>query len=214
MVSLSYDQRPMSGLGQQAKILSNTQIRMLLRFVKTESAVPERDKVIVLFSFKAGLRSCEIAGVTWRMACDTEGRVASALAVTNVASKGRRGGRVVPLHTDLKAALIKLHDVEEAKGRGASSDFIVHFYKGATEAITRSNSVQYVFRSWFTKLGFNGASSHSGRRTFITRAARKVSEAGGSLRDVQALAGHSSIATTQRYIEADPAAQRRLIALL
>jgi integrase/recombinase XerD len=41
-----------------------------------------------------------------------------------------------------------------------------------------------------------------------------VSEVGGSIRDVQALAGHASIATTQRYIEADPEVQRRLIALL
>jgi integrase/recombinase XerD len=71
--------------------------------------------------------------------------------------------------------------------------------------------VQFLFRTWFRKLGFAGASSHSGRRTFITRAARKLSEVGGSLRDVQALAGHSSIATTQRYIDSDPQAQRKLI---
>jgi integrase len=54
----------------------------------------------------------------------------------------------------------------------------------------------------------------SGRRTFVTRAARLAHKAGGSLRDVQLLAGHRSIQTTQRYIDGDSDAQRRLVALL
>jgi integrase len=60
------------------------------------------------------------------------------------------------------------------------------------------------------ELGFTGASSHSGRRTFITRIAKKIVEAGGSLRDVQELAGHASLSTTQRYIQGDNAAKRRI----
>jgi integrase/recombinase XerD len=71
---------------------------------------------------------------------------------------------------------------------------------------------------WFGRayqaLGLDGCSSHSGRRTFITRAARMVHKAGGSLRDVQLLAGHRSIQTTQRYIDGDSDAQRRLISLI
>jgi integrase/recombinase XerD len=71
---------------------------------------------------------------------------------------------------------------------------------------------------WFSRayraLGFEGCSSHSGRRTFITRAARMVHKAGGSLRDVRLLAGHRSIQTTQRYIDGDSDAQRRLISLI
>jgi integrase/recombinase XerC len=73
-------------------------------------------------------------------------------------------------------------------------------------------------RLWFhrlsTSLKMDGCSSHSGRRTFITRAARRVSQVGGSLRDVQELAGHTSLAMTQRYIEGDTEAKRKLVALL
>src|SRR6266566_151235 len=62
--------------------------------------------------------------------------------------------------------------------------------------------------------GLKGCSSHSGRRTFVTRAARIVHKAGGSLRDVQLLAGHRSIQTTQRYIDGDTDAQRKLVAMI
>lgn len=58
------------------------------------------------------------------------------------------------------------------------------------------------------------SSSHSGRRTFITNCARNVSKAGGSIRDVMALAGHRHLATTQRYVEQDPEAQKSLISLI
>jgi integrase len=71
---------------------------------------------------------------------------------------------------------------------------------------------------WFAKayrnVGLAGCSSHSGRRTFITRAARLAHRAGGSLRDVQLLAGHRSIQTTQRYIDGDTDAQRKLIGMI
>lgn len=72
--------------------------------------------------------------------------------------------------------------------------------------------------NWFAKayrtIGLQGCSSHSGRRTFITRAARLVHKTAGSLRDVQLLAGHRSIQTTQRYIDGDTDAQRKLVALI
>ena len=56
--------------------------------------------------------------------------------------------------------------------------------------------------------GNEGCSSHSGRRTFFTNTARKISTVGGSLRDVQMLAGHTALSSTQRYIDADVEAQR------
>ena len=79
---------------------------------------------------------------------------------------------------------------------------------------TSAQVIVNLFQSWYKDLGLIGCSSHSGRRTFITEAAKKVSSVGGSLRDVQSLAGHSSLQTTQRYIEVDTEAQRKLIALL
>ena len=70
----------------------------------------------------------------------------------------------------------------------------------------RANSIVNWFVAMFAELELEGCSSHSGRRTFITAAARNAHRAGGSLRDVQLLAGHQSIDTTQRYIDGDTAA--------
>jgi len=78
----------------------------------------------------------------------------------------------------------------------------------------RANSIVNWFIKIYAELGYTGCSSHSGRRSFITSAARQVHKAGGSLRDVQLLAGHRSIAVTQAYIDGDSHAQRRLVALL
>jgi integrase/recombinase XerD len=79
---------------------------------------------------------------------------------------------------------------------------------------TSPQAIVNMFQRWYRHLGFVGCSSHSGRRTFITNAARKISTVGGSLRDVQVLAGHANLRTTQGYIEANPEAQVRIVELV
>jgi len=79
---------------------------------------------------------------------------------------------------------------------------------------TSPQAIVNMFQRWYRHLGFVGCSSHSGRRTFITNAARKISTVGGSLKDVQELAGHSNLRTTQRYIDANPEAQVRVVGLV
>jgi integrase len=71
-----------------------------------------------------------------------------------------------------------------------------------------------MFKTWYKRMGFDGCSSHSGRRSFITNAGKKVGFVGGSIMDIQALAGHYSIQNTQCYIEQDTEAQRKLVELI
>src|SRR5260370_26404530 len=195
-------------LGKQAKTLSARELRRMLDQVG-HSRHPERDRVMVLLSFKAGLRAKEIALLTWSMVTDTSGAVADRIALPNRASKGRNGGREIPLHDELSAALAAL---QVARGDKALPGRPVVYSERADGY--SANAVAVWFHERFAQLGIEGASSHSGRRTFITSAARKIVEAGGSLRDVQQLAGHASLATTQRYIEGDNAAKRNVIKLI
>ena len=94
---------------------------------------------------------------------------------------------------------------------GRPSPFVVVTERSTS---TSPQAIVNLFSRWYRDLGFSGCSSHSGRRTFITNAARKISTVGGSLRDVQALAGHSNLSTTQRYIEFHAEAQRRIVELV
>ncbi len=95
--------------------------------------------------------------------------------------------------------------------RARPSPFVITTERSTS---TSSQAIVNLFSRWYRGLGFVGCSSHSGRRTFITNAARKISTVGGSLRDIQMLAGHSNLSTTQRYIEAHAEAQRRIVELV
>jgi integrase len=197
----------MAGLGKQAKVLTEGQVKAALAAVM-QRRYPERDRVMVLLSVRAGLRAKEIALVTWGMVLDAEGNLGDALHLSNGASKGKRGGRVVPLNKELRAALIAL---QAARNSVEAGDRIIHSERDIGMS---PGAVQVWFhRLYNDELAFKGASSHSGRRTFVTRCAKKIIEAGGSLRDVQELAGHSSLATTQRYIQGDTDAKRRVVDL-
>src|SRR6516165_4296438 len=91
------------GLAKQAKTLTDKQIKRALAEVATHR-YPERDRVMVLLSVKGGLRAKEIAMVTWGMVTDAEGNVGDALHLLNGASKGKKGGRTVPLNSALHDA--------------------------------------------------------------------------------------------------------------
>jgi integrase/recombinase XerD len=192
-------------LQRPAKVLESADVRRLLRHVH-DHAYPARDSVIILLSFKAGLRACEIAGLEWPMLLGPRLAIADRIHVSkSIAKMG--SGRTIPIHSELKRRLRLLHRQE---GRPTAGPVIQSQRGGSMTAKSLVN--------WFTQLyrelGMVGCSSHSGRRTFITQSARIIAKTGGSLRDIQELAGHRAITTTERYIMGSRPAQRRIIALL
>ena len=189
--------------GKQAKILSLSDVNDLLVFTSCTRR-PLRNQVIVLLAAKAGLRAGEIANLTWDMVLDPTGEIGSVVELRDAAAKNG-SGRLIPMHPDLHLALAAYRTLSPGDGP------VIRSERGG--AMTPLSIVVWFNRA-FPNIGLNGCSSHSGRRTFITRAARLVHKAGGSLRDVQLLAGHRSIQTTQRYIDGDTDAQRKLVSLI
>lgn len=195
-------------VGKQAKILSPKNIQKLLT-AASRSRSPERDRLIVMLATHAGLRACEIAGLSWGMVLDANGRVGHVLDVRAAIAK-RGSGRRVPLHRKLRHALSVWRFLQAPSHLGPDNAVLPSLRGGAL----RPNSIVNWFVARCREAGLEGCSSHSGRRTFITMAARRVHRAGASLRDVQLLAGHRSIETTQAYIDGDTFAQRRLVSMI
>jgi integrase/recombinase XerD len=156
----------MSGIGKQAKIPSDHQQQALLAWLDTRKHA-DRNRLMVLLSFKAGLRAKEIASLKWSMVMNASGDIGDHIHLTNEASKGN-SGRIIALNKDLKNQLIKAKEsdgitiadakkmvIQTQRGQGTSAQVIV-------------NS----FGEWYRKLGFVGCSSHSGRRSWIIAASR------------------------------------------
>jgi integrase len=95
----------------------------------------------------------------------------------------------IPMHPVLRRALERLSLTVKPVGP------VIRSHRGGH---LNANSVVNCFVALINELGFEGCSSHSGRRSFITVAARNVNRSGCSLRDVQLLAGHRSIESSER----------------
>ena len=197
----------MTGLTKHAKTINPRMVIATLHYLGG-TRHPVRNRLIFLLSVKMGLRAKEIAHLTWSMVLDAEGNFTDILTLDNSASKGKRGGRVIPLSRTIRDALRTHYDPSTRKDPHHRIIQTERSDKVAPQVIVN------MFQKWFADLGYEGCSSHSGRRTFITNASKKISSVGGSLRDIQYLAGHSSLQTTQRYIEGDSRARERVVELV
>jgi integrase/recombinase XerD len=196
-------------LGKQAKTLSKGQIEAMLAYLST-TRHPARNRLIFLLSVKAGLRAKEIAKLNWLMTNDSRGEIGYDICLLDSASKGKSGRRI-PLNEELREALIAHRKLVMKTFGPCASRYVISTERKLS---TSPQAIVNMFQRWYRHLGFVGCSSHSGRRTFITNAARKISTVGGSLKDVQELAGHANLRTTQRYIDANPEAQVRIVGMV
>ena len=203
----------------QAKALSDAQQIIVVRYLKEQTKHPVRNVCMFLFTVKAGLRAIEVALLEWGMIYDLDGNISKKLIVPPRITKGGKSKkkkrsppapRIIPIHRDLMEWLL-IHHKEMGADYTRPEQRIFLSQQGYKYDRKKMSSF---FWNLYKTLGFHKCSSHSGRRTFITNAARQISRAGGSLLDVQRMAGHRSLATTQLYIEESEEAKERVIDLI
>lgn len=178
---------------RQALTLTDTQYKQVINSCTTRKYTL-RDQTIVHMSFLAGLRAMEIAALTIGDVYDDAGQVRSQFTITGTQTKGGYT-RTVYVSTKLKRVLKQYHSLLNAR------DSTQPLFMTQMHTSFSANTMCQLFLQIYKDCGLRGASSHSGRRTFIT----KLANTGINVRLLAALAGHRHISTTQRYIDVNDA---------
>jgi integrase/recombinase XerD len=174
----------------QAKTLSEKELKIVLATV-AQGRHAARNRAMVLTSFWAGMRAGELAALRIGDVVVPNGTIATEIRLLADQTKGNHGRLVLlgdKLRRELAAYVASLKNLEPHKP---------FFYSQQCRYGLTANTVAQLFMVFYEHAGIVGASSHSGRRTFITTLANK----GVGVRVLMALAGHRHMSTTQRYID-------------
>ncbi len=186
----------------QAKTLTQAEIDQVLRFVsKRRYAV--RDRTIILTSFWSGMRVAEIANLKMRDVLNSDKTIKTEIRLSASQTKGDQG-RVVFIPEKLRYEFANY-----LKTRQIFNPEIPFFHSSNRLGFSANTLCQWFFWT-YKRAGLNNASSHSGRRTMITQLANK----GVGVRVLASLAGHKSIAVTQKYIDINDEIKRNAIELI
>ena len=188
---------------KQARVLNSSELKRVLT-VAAAGKHGQRNCIALLLSHYAGLRVGEIASLRWQQMLETDGSIK---AVFYLEAEKTKSGEARAIH--LNRLLIK--ELTSFKNtmleHCVSSMPVIRSQKGKAFS---ANSLCQLFSRIYAAAGVDGASSHSGRRWFITN----LAHGGVSSKVIMELAGHKSLTTTQRYIEVNEDMKRDAVASL
>jgi len=176
---------------KQAKTLNEQELRKVLDYISTRKH-SARNRALLMTTFLSGMRVSEVASLRFNDVVDNEGNIRNEIRLTPAMTKGQFA-RVVFVNERLRKELDKYISFYHPEDKT-----IKFFYsqKKHSDGFNANTLTQH-FHFLYKRAGIDGASSHSGRRSFITNLASK----GVSVRVLMNLAGHRSIGTTQAYID-------------
>jgi integrase/recombinase XerD len=186
----------------QAKTLTPAEIEYMLLFIEQRTHAI-RNRTMLLTGLWSGMRVGEIASLSIGDVVNIDGSIKAEVRLTAEQTKGRHPRTVFfpeKLRVELQNYLNQRNPLNLKHPL-----FITAGYRGFTASVMTQH-----FYWLFKKAGIDGASSHSMRRSFITNLAAK----GIGVRVLASLAGHRSIAVTQRYIDVHDDMKRNAVELI
>lgn len=186
----------------QAKTLTERELKKVLDYVIVRRHAA-RNRAMVLLTYYAGLRVSEVAKLTFADVVAADGTIKEEVQLSREQTKGGHA-RTVFVGAKLKKELAAY--IKTLKRDQPDAPL---FRTQKREGFTGNTLCQH-FHWMYRRAGIDGASSHSGRRTFITTLASK----GVSVRVLASLAGHRSISTTQAYIDVNDDQKRKAVELV
>jgi len=189
---------------KQAKTLNSNELRRVLDYVASRKH-PKRNRALVLTTFLSGMRVGEVASLKYSDVVDAEGKIRNEIRLTAEQTKGNEA-RVVFVNEKLRKELEYYTRIFKPK---LTSYKFFYSQKNSSDGFTANTLTQF-FHYLYKQSGIDGASSHSGRRTFITNLASK----GVGVRVLMSLSGHKNISTTQCYIDVNDDMKRKAVELV
>lgn len=186
----------------KARVLNEAEFKRLLIIAKA-STFALRNTAIIFCSFGLGLRAKEIASLKISDVVDSQFKVLDEVNLTRNMTKGDKQRHVYVTHNKITTALQEHIDHLKVQVAFNPQGYLFKTQRGSR---FHPDVLQKWFRKLYDKAGLHGASSHSGRRTFITR----LIEQGADIKAVSRLAGHASIVTTAIYVEDNPERLKRI----
>lgn len=186
----------------QAKTLTEKELKKVLNYIALNKHA-KRNRAIILMTHWSGMRIGEVAALRIADVWALDGGVKDQIRLLPEQTKGKHA-RTVFLPDKLRKELIGyLADIDRSD---TSKPLFRTQKRDGFTANTLCQAVHYIYKG----AGIDGASSHSGRRSFITSLATK----GVAARTLMTLAGHRSLAVTQRYIDVNDDMLRNAVALV
>jgi integrase/recombinase XerD len=189
---------------KQAPVLTERDVKRVLQHC-AQTAFPDRNRVVFQLGYLSGMRIGEIAALRIRDVLAEDGTVRTVIQLTAAQTKGREA-RTVRVSTQLQTELAAYLRTLPTERKTANQPLVTNKLGRAFSA----NGLCQLMLKLYDAAGLDRATSHSTRRTFITTLAHK----GVNVRVLAELAGHKSIATTQRYIELNENTLRAAIELV
>lgn len=190
-------------MSKQAKTLTLAELRRVLDYVATRKHAA-RNRAMLLTTYYAGLRVGETASLRLNDVVDASGSIRNEVRLSAAQTKGGNA-RTVFINEKLRKELetyIKFYNPNNLQQK------LFYSQKKSSDGFTANTMTQF-FHYLYRRAGVEGATSHSGRRTFITNLASK----GVGVRVLMSLAGHRNISTTQAYIDVNDEMKRMAVEL-
>ncbi|MEP1206115.1 MAG: site-specific integrase [Rhizobiaceae bacterium] len=189
---------------KQAKVLTDAELKRVLA-VCAQQQHAARNRLLILLSHYAGLRVSEIASLKWRDVLDRDDQFRR---LFHLQAKNTKANEARAVHINAKL-LRELQQYKSAIGQPRSLDDPLIPSQVSRTGFS-ADSLGQTFGRIYASAGIVGASSHSGRRWFITR----LAHSGVSPKVIMELAGHKQLTTTQRYIEVNDELMRKAVEVL
>jgi len=186
----------------QARVLNPTELRRVLDYVSTRRH-SARNRASLLLTHYAGMRVAEVAALRINDVLNGDSTIKAEIRLMPNQTKGKHA-RTVYLNERMQKELaqyikcLKIKDVTKPL-----------FYTQKREGFSPNTLTQYFF-FLYRKVGLEGASSHSGRRSFLTGLANK----GTAIHILKSLAGHRNISTTASYLYSSPTQLKAAVELV